>query len=96
MDKPITRLSEPPFHHRLSMDFATNIAQSNSVQHDQFGQEDLMKLPEDICLKIEKSADKEDILLLLARLESDGVAITSDVYAAIVATLDYMKLGAIE
>jgi hypothetical protein len=89
-----SRGSEPSFHR--SMDFATNIAQSNSVQHDQFGQEDSMKLPEDICLKIEKSADKEDILLLLARLESDGVAITSDVYAAIVATLDYMKLGAIE
>ena len=44
-----------------------------------------MKLPEDIRLKIEKNADKEDILLLLARLESDGVAITHDVYAAIVA-----------
>ena len=44
-----------------------------------------MKLPEDIRLKIEKSADKEDILLLLARLESDGVAITHDVYAAVVA-----------
>ena len=28
-----------------------------------------MKLPDDIRLKIEKSADKEDILLLLARLE---------------------------
>jgi hypothetical protein len=48
-----------------------------------------MKLPEDIRLKIEKSADKEDILLLLARLEHD-------VYAAIVATLEYTKLGAIE
>jgi hypothetical protein len=55
-----------------------------------------MKLPDDIRLKIEKSADKEDILLLLARLESDGVAITSDVYAAIVTTLEYVKLGAIE
>jgi hypothetical protein len=55
-----------------------------------------MKLPEDIRLKIEKSADKEDILLLLARLESDGVAITHDVHAAIVATLEYTKLGAIE
>ena len=49
-----------------------------------------------IRLKIEKSADKEDILLLLARLESDGVAITHDVYAAIVATLEFTKLGAIE
>ena len=55
-----------------------------------------MKLPEDIRLKIEKSADKEDILLLLARLESDGVATTHDVYAAIVATLEFTKLGAIE
>jgi hypothetical protein len=55
-----------------------------------------MKLPDDIRLKIEKSADKEDILQLLARLESDGVAITKDVYAAIVATLEYTKLGAIE
>ncbi len=55
-----------------------------------------MKLPEDIRLKIEKSADKEDILLLLARLESDGVAKTHDVYAAVVATLEFTKLGAIE
>jgi hypothetical protein len=55
-----------------------------------------MKLPEDIRLKIEKSADREDILLLLARLESDGVVITHDVYTAIVATLEYAKLGAIE
>ena len=55
-----------------------------------------MKLPEDIRLKIEKSADKEDILLLLARLENDGVAITHDVYAAIVVTLEFTKLGAIE
>ena len=52
-----------------------------------------MKLPEEIRLKIEKSADKEDILLLLARLESDGVEITRDVYAAIVATLEYTRLG---
>ena len=45
-----------------------------------------MNLPIDICLKIEKSPDKEDVLLLLARLENDGVTITNDVYAAIVAT----------
>jgi hypothetical protein len=55
-----------------------------------------MNLPNDISLKIEKSPDKEDILLLLARLESDGVTKTHDVYAAIVATLEYTKLGAIE
>ena len=55
-----------------------------------------MNLPNDIRLKIEKSSDKEDILLLLARLENDGVTITNDVYAAMVATLDYTKLGAIE
>ena len=55
-----------------------------------------MNLPNDIRLKIEKSPDKEDILLLLARLENDGVTITNDVYAAIAATLEYTKLGAIE
>lgn len=37
-----------------------------------------MNLPNDIRLKIEKSPDKEDILLLLARLENDGVTITND------------------
>ena len=52
-----------------------------------------MNLPNDIHLKIEKIPDKEDILLLLARLENDGVTITNDVYAAIVATLEYTKLG---
>ena len=46
-------------------------------------------LPNDIRLKIEKSPDKQDILLLLARLENDGVTITNDVYAAIVAALEY-------
>lgn len=55
-----------------------------------------MNLPNDIHLKIEKSPDKEDILLLLARLENDGVAITNDVYAAIVTTLEYTKLGVME
>jgi hypothetical protein len=55
-----------------------------------------MNLPNDIRLKIEKSPDKEDILLLLDRLESDGVTITNDVYAAIVTTLEYTKLGAVE
>ena len=55
-----------------------------------------MNLPNDIHLKIEKSPDKEDILLLLTRLENDGVTITNDVYAAIVATLEYTKLGAID
>ena len=47
-------------------------------------QEEPMNLPNGIRLEIEKSPDKEDILLLLARLENDGVAITNDVYAAIV------------
>jgi hypothetical protein len=55
-----------------------------------------MNLPDDIRLKIEKSPDKEDILLLLARLENDGVTVTNDVYAAVVATLEYTKLGAVE
>jgi hypothetical protein len=59
-------------------------------------QEEPMNLPNGIRLKIEESPDKEDILLLLARLENDGVAITNDVYAAIVTTLEYTKLGVME
>ena len=55
-----------------------------------------MNVPEDIQLKIEKSEDKEEILQVVSRLESDGVAITQDVYSAIVATLELTKLGAIE
>ena len=50
-----------------------------------------MNLPNDI----RPSPDKEDILLLLERLENDGVTITNGVYAAIVATMEYTKLGAI-
>ena len=55
-----------------------------------------MNLPEDIRIEIEKSADKEEILQVVSRLQSDGVAITHDVYAAIIATLESTKLGAIE
>ena len=55
-----------------------------------------MNLPEDIRLKIEKSEDKEEILQVVSRLQSDGVAITHDVYAAIVITLEFTKLGAVE
>jgi hypothetical protein len=55
-----------------------------------------MNLPEDIRLKIEKSADKEEILQVVNRLQSDGVAITQDVYAPIVATLEFTNLGAVE
>ena len=55
-----------------------------------------MDLPEEIQLKIENSADKEEILQVVSRLQDDGVAITDDVYAAIVATLELTKSGAIE
>ena len=55
-----------------------------------------MNLPEDIRLKIENSADKEEILQIISRLQSDGVAITHDVYAAIAATLEATKLGTVE
>jgi len=37
-----------------------------------------MNLPNDIRLKIEKSPDKEDILLLLARLKNDGVTVLGE------------------
>ena len=55
-----------------------------------------MELPEDIRLKIEKSADREEILQVLSRLQRDGVTITHDVYAAIIVTLEFTKLAAIE
>jgi hypothetical protein len=46
-----------------------------------------MKLPEDIRREIEKSRDREMILEVVSQLQSDGVAITNDVLAAIRATL---------
>jgi hypothetical protein len=55
-----------------------------------------MNLPEDIRLKIEQSADREEILQVVSRLQSDGVAITHDVYAAIITTLESTKLAAVE
>jgi len=55
-----------------------------------------MNLAGDIRLKIEESADKEEILQVVSRLHSDGVAITHDVYAAIVATLEFARLGTLE
>ena len=45
-----------------------------------------MELPEDIRRKIEESHDPETIRDV-ARLQSDGVEITDDVLAAIVATI---------
>ena len=53
-------------------------------------------MPEDICRKIDKSADKEEISQVVSRLQSDGVAITHDARAAIVAALDSAKLVALE
>ena len=45
-----------------------------------------MELPEDIGRKIEQSHDPETIRDVVSRLQSDGVKITDDVLAAIVAT----------
>ena len=47
-----------------------------------------MDLPEDIRLQIEANTDKETILEVVNRLQSEGVVITHDVFAAIQATLD--------
>jgi hypothetical protein len=55
-----------------------------------------MNLPNDIRLKIEKSPDKEDILLLLARLENDGVTITNDVYAALGALKETRRMRSVD
>ncbi len=50
-----------------------------------------MDLPEDIRLKIEANTDKETILEVVNRLQSEGVVITRDIFAAIQATLDLTK-----
>jgi hypothetical protein len=46
-----------------------------------------MELPEDIRREIDKSRDRETILEVASQLQSDGVAITRDILAAIRATL---------
>mgnify|MGYP001443575237 CR=1 FL=1 len=47
-----------------------------------------MKLAEDIRREIEKKGDKETILEVVNRLQGDGVVVTRDVVAAIVATIE--------
>ena len=46
-----------------------------------------MELPADIRLAIEKSRDRDTIRDVVSRLQSEGVKITHDVLAAIVATI---------
>ncbi len=46
-----------------------------------------MRLPEDVRKKLDARSDKDEILEVMRSLEGDGVAITNDVYAAIVTTL---------
>ncbi|MCC6888800.1 MAG: hypothetical protein IT536_09720 [Hyphomicrobiales bacterium] len=46
-----------------------------------------MDLPETIRLQLEQSTDKDLILEVIRYLQSNGTAVTQDVYAAIVATL---------
>jgi hypothetical protein len=47
-----------------------------------------MELPEDIRLAIAHDANRDTIMEVVTRLQSDKVAITRDVLAAIVATLE--------
>ena len=54
-----------------------------------------MELPEDIRREIEKSRDRDTILDVVSRLQSDGVKITHDVVAAIVATIGMTEGGAL-
>jgi hypothetical protein len=49
--------------------------------------EGTMRLPEDVRKKLDARSDKDEILEVMRSLEGDGVAITNDVYAAIVTTL---------
>ena len=46
-----------------------------------------MDLPDDIRLRIDSSGYKDVIMEVIPRLQSEGVTITKDVVAAIVATL---------
>lgn len=50
-----------------------------------------MNLPEDIRKQVDKRSDKDEILEVMRSLEGDGVAITNDVYAAIVTTLRFSQ-----
>ena len=54
-----------------------------------------MELPEDIRREIEKSCDRDTILDVVSRLQSDGVKITHDVVAAMVATIAMTEGGAV-
>jgi spore coat polysaccharide biosynthesis protein SpsF (cytidylyltransferase family) len=54
-----------------------------------------MDLPDDIRLRIDNSRDKDVIMEVVTRLQSEGVTITQDVIAAIVATLQITE-GVIE
>jgi hypothetical protein len=54
-----------------------------------------MELPEDIRRKIDESHDPEIVRDVVSRLQSDGVKITNDVLAAIVATIA-MTQGIVE
>jgi hypothetical protein len=46
-----------------------------------------VEVPEDIRREIDKSTDRETILEVVNQLQSDGVAITRDILAAIRVTL---------
>ena len=54
-----------------------------------------MKLPEAIRLEVEKSNYRDTILEVVDRLHGNGVTITGDVLAAIVATLEITE-GVVE
>jgi hypothetical protein len=54
-----------------------------------------MELPQDIRLAIEQSGDRETIMEVVGRLQNEGVKITHDVLAAIVATMEITE-GVVE
>jgi hypothetical protein len=58
-------------------------------------EEAFMDLPEDIRREIEKSGDRDLILNVVSRLQGDGIIITRDVLAAIVATIAMTDGGAV-
>jgi len=54
-----------------------------------------MELPETIRLKIEKSGNREIVLEVVSRLQSDGIVITQDEVATIEATIELTE-GVVE
>ncbi len=82
-------------HRGRSSEGSIDWSDDRSLGVSRFEEAPPMELPEDIRREIEKSPDRDTILEVVSRLQSDGVKITSDVLAAIMATIA-MTEGTVE